>query len=68
MGINRLRFKVFVSFAIAALGLLTLVRLAGVVPLRSQTAASFAIAALLVAAGAWRGIIYMRALRAGTKS
>jgi hypothetical protein len=60
---NRLRYKVFTSFAIAALGLVMIARLLGVAPPSAQTAPAYATAALLSAAALWRGIIFARAAR-----
>jgi hypothetical protein len=59
----RLRYKIVTSFAFAALCLVALVRLAMAVPMSGAALAAFALGALLVAAAAWRGIIYMRLAR-----
>jgi hypothetical protein len=61
----RLRLKIFTSFAIALLGAVVIVRLAASVPLSGATALAFATGALFVAAGVWRGLIYIQAARRG---
>jgi uncharacterized membrane protein HdeD (DUF308 family) len=65
---NRLRYKIFTSFAVAGLGVIALARLATSVPFSGSTALAFFIGALLVFAGLWRGLIYLRAARAGAGS
>ncbi|MBV8171781.1 MAG: hypothetical protein JO219_07610 [Candidatus Eremiobacteraeota bacterium] len=60
---SRMRFKVATSFAIALLGIIALVRLLSIAPLSGATLAAYAVLFVLIAAAAWRGIIYMRALR-----
>jgi hypothetical protein len=59
-----LAFKVATSFAIAALGVIALVRLFLETPPSPQTAAAYGIATVIAAAGFWRGLIYLRAARA----
>jgi hypothetical protein len=64
---NRLRYKIVTSFAIAALGVIALVRLAMSAPLSSTTAWAFLILGVFIGAGLWRGLIYMRAARAAAR-
>ncbi len=61
MSINRIRFKIFTSFALSVLGVLAIVRLWGVAPPSAHTAAPYATAAILVIAAFWRGVIFARA-------
>ena len=61
MNLNRLRYKIFTSFALFALGLITIVRLWGVAPPSSHNALSYATVAVLIVAALWRGIIFVRA-------
>ena len=58
---NRLRYKIFTSFAFAVLGVIAIARLWSVAPPSAQTAAPYATAAILVIAAFWRGIILLRA-------
>jgi hypothetical protein len=58
---NRLRYKIFTSFALAVLGVIAIARLWAVAPPSGQTAAAYATAAILVIAAVWRGIILLRA-------
>jgi hypothetical protein len=60
---GRLRFKIFTSFAIAALGVIALVRLTAIAPPSSETAFAYLVLGLLIAAALWRGFIYIRAAR-----
>lgn len=60
---NRLRYKVFTSFAIAACAFVGIARLALQTQASAQGAFVYAILALLAVAGVWRGIIYLRAVR-----
>jgi hypothetical protein len=60
---GRLRFKVFTSFALAALGSIALVRLLSIAPPSGNTITAYAILVVLVVASAWRGLIYLRAVR-----
>ena len=60
---NRLRYKVFTSFAIAALGIVLIVRLSGAAPFSMQTLPAYATAAILSIAALWRGVILARAAR-----
>jgi len=60
---GRLRYKIVTSFAFAALCLLALVRLAVTVPFSGAAVAAFALGVVLVAAAAWRGLIYLRLAR-----
>jgi uncharacterized membrane protein (DUF2068 family) len=62
------RFKVASSFIIAALGVIALARLALEVPLSGQTIAAYGVAAAIAAAGFWRGLIYLRAVRAAQRA
>ncbi len=65
--LNRLRFKVATSFAIAALCAVAFARLASIVPLSLATLAPFLILCILLIAALWRGYIFMRALRGPTR-
>lgn len=58
---NRLRYKIFTSFAFAVLGVIAIVRLWAIAPPSAQTAAPYAIATILVVAAFWRGVILLRA-------
>lgn len=60
---NRLRYKIFTSFAVAVLGVVAIARLWSVAPPSSQTAAAYATVAILVVAAFWRGVIFLRASR-----
>jgi hypothetical protein len=60
---NRLRYKVFTSFAIALCAFVGIARLALETQPSAQGAFVYAILAVLAVAGVWRGIIYMRAVR-----
>lgn len=60
---NRLRYKVFTSFAIAVCAFVGIARLALQSQLSAQGAFVYALLALLAVAGVWRGIIYLRAVR-----
>jgi uncharacterized membrane protein YhfC len=60
---NRLRYKVFTSFAIALCAFVGIARLALETHASAQGAFVYAILALLAVAGVWRGIIYLRAAR-----
>jgi hypothetical protein len=62
-----LRFKIVTSFAIAALGMVTCIRLANLQPVSADTLVWFIAPLVFVGAGLWRGMIFMRALR-GVKS
>jgi hypothetical protein len=61
MNLNRLRFKIFTSFALFGLAVVTIVRLWGVAPPTLHNAGAYATAAILAAAALWRGIIFARA-------
>jgi hypothetical protein len=58
---NRLRYKIFTSFAFGVLGVIAIVRLWAVAPPSAQTVAPYATAAILVIAAFWRGVILLRA-------
>ena len=60
---NRLRYKVFTSFAIAVFAVVAIARFALETQASAQGAFVYAILALLAVAGVWRGIIYLRAVR-----
>jgi hypothetical protein len=62
--VNRLRYKVFTSFAIAAFALLGMARLATQSDNSGQVFLVYAILAVLVVAGVWRGVIYLHGVRA----
>jgi len=63
-----LRFKVASSFIIAALATIAFVRLALEAPPSPQTFAAYGVAAVIAAAGIWRGLIYLRAARAAQRA
>jgi hypothetical protein len=65
---NRLRYKIFTSFAFAVLGGVAAVRLATVAPFSTSTMLAYGVAGIFVAAGVWRGLIYLRAMRAMARS
>ena len=58
---NRLRYKIFTSFAFAVLGVVAIARRWAVAPPSAQTALAYATAAILVIAASWRGIVLLRA-------
>ena len=62
--VNRLRYKVFTSFAIAACAALAIARFAMETRPTGQAIFVYAVLAILAIAGFWRGIIYLRAVRA----
>lgn len=62
--VNRLRYKVVTSFAIAACAFLGIARITLQTQASSQAFFVDAILAILVVAGVWRGLIYLRAVRA----
>jgi hypothetical protein len=62
--VNRLRYKVVTSFAIAACAFLGIVRISFQTQASSQAFFVDAILAILAVAGIWRGLIYLRAVRA----
>ncbi len=64
--VQRLRYKIFTSFAVAVLAAVTFVRLVLEIPLSMHTLGAFVVAAILCLAGAYRGILYTRASRALT--
>jgi hypothetical protein len=59
---NRLRYKVFTSFAIALCAFVGIARLALQTQGSAQAAFVYALLTLLAVAGVWRGIIYLRAV------
>lgn len=59
----RLRYKIFTSFAIAALALVALVRFAAIETVTAPAIFVYAILVVLGAASFWRGMIYLRAVR-----
>jgi hypothetical protein len=61
--VNRLRYKVFTSFAIAACAFLGIARLALQSGSSGQASFVYAILAVLAVAGIWRGVIYLRGVR-----
>ena len=61
--VNRLRYKVFTSFAIAACAFLGIARLALQSDASGQASFVYAILAVLAVAGIWRGVIYLRGVR-----
>lgn len=64
LSLNRLRFKIFSSFAIAALGVVALVRLAAIAPPSGATAVAYLVLVVIIGAALWRAFIYLRAARA----
>ena len=60
---NRLRYKVFTSFAIAACAFLAVARFATETQLSAQAALVYAVLAIFGIAGFWRGMIFLRAVR-----
>lgn len=63
-----LRFKIVTSFAFAALGVITFVRLAATEPLSGATLLAFVMVSIFVVAAVWRGCIYLQAIRGLAKS
>lgn len=61
--VNRLRYKVVTSFAIAACAFLGIARISLQTNASSQAFFVDAILAILAVAGIWRGLIYLRAVR-----
>jgi hypothetical protein len=61
--VNRLRYKVFTSFAIAACAFLGIARLALQSDSSGRASFVYAILAVLAVAGIWRGVIYLRGVR-----
>jgi hypothetical protein len=61
--VNRLRYKVFTSFAIAALAAIGIARLSFQAGASTQALIVYAILGILAVAGVWRGVIYLRAVR-----
>jgi hypothetical protein len=61
--VNRLRYKVVTSFAIAACAFLGIARITIQTQASSQAFFVDAILAILAVAGIWRGLIYVRAVR-----
>jgi len=61
--VNRLRYKVVTSFAIAACASIGIARISLQTQASSQVFFVDAILAILAVAGIWRGLIYMRAVR-----
>jgi hypothetical protein len=66
--LDRLRFKIATSFAIAALGIIMFVHLALMLPLSLSTLLPFLAPIIFVIAGVWRGLIFIRAVRGLAKS
>jgi hypothetical protein len=58
-----LRFKIVTSFVIAGLGLIMVVRLVSMVPISGGTIIWFLAPSLLVIAGVWRALIFLKAVR-----
>ena len=58
---NRLRYKIFTSFALAVLGVIAIVRLWIVAPPSGQTVWAYVTAVIIVLAAFWRGVILLRA-------
>jgi len=68
MNAGRLRFKVLTSFVIAALGVIMFIRLSSIVPLSGAAVGWLLVPVLLVVAGVWRGLIFLKAVRGLAKS
>ena len=66
--LNRLRFKIATSFAIAVLGIIMFARLALILPLSFESFLPFLAPIMLVVAGVWRGVIFLKAVRGLVKS
>ena len=66
--LNRLRFKIATSFAIAVLGIIMFARLALILPVSLGTLLPFLAPIILVVAGVWRGLLFIRAVRGLVKS
>jgi hypothetical protein len=66
--LNRLRFKIVTSFAIAALGIVMFVHLALMLPLSLSTLLPYLAPVIFVIAGVWRGMIFLKAVRGLAKS
>lgn len=62
--VNRLRYKVVTSFAIAVCAFVGIARISLQTQASSQAFFVDALLAILVVAGIWRGVIYLRAVRA----
>lgn len=62
-----LRFKIATSFAFASLGLIAFARLAASEPASGATMLAFVTLSIFVIAAAWRGFIYVRAMRGPAK-
>ena len=62
--VNRLKYKVFTSFAIAVCASLGIIRLGFQTQPSTQGVIVYAILGLLAVAGVWRGLIYLRAAHA----
>lgn len=65
---NRLRFKIVSSFGIALLGVAAFIRLLSIAPPSSETATTYGVVVVLIAAALWRGLIYWRAARASARA
>ncbi len=63
----RLRFKILTSFAVALMGCIAWARLWQATPPSYSSLTAFVIIGILIVAGAWRGIIYLRVARAAVK-
>jgi len=61
---SRARYKAFTSFAMALCAGVAFVRLERALPLDVHSVGALAVCAMLCTAAAWRGVIYLRALRA----
>ncbi|HKW44535.1 MAG TPA: hypothetical protein VJN22_02695 [Candidatus Eremiobacteraceae bacterium] len=62
--VNRLKYKVFTSFAIAVCASLGIMRLGLQTHASSQGVIVYVILGVLAIAGVWRGVIYLRAVNA----
>jgi hypothetical protein len=67
MSLNRLRYKIFTSFALSALGAITIVRLWSVAPPSLHMFGPYLAASVLVVAAFWRGVIFARMAGSGAK-
>ena len=65
---SNVRYKVFTSFAMSVLAVIVIVRLLATAPPSWHTAGAYATAGILALAAFWRGLIFARMARAGSRS
>ena len=63
MSRTRIRYKTFTSFALSVLGLVAAGRLWSVAPPSANNFLPYLTLSILILAGFWRGVIYLRAGR-----